>query len=123
MSLPLILAAKLLKLKIYLFEPNLVLGRANKYFLNSCRNIFCYTEQIKNFPNKFKSKMVIIKPLVRENIYRINSNHDKKKKFTNLIISKSGNTIETIVNSNILIKNTDKNIFGKNYLYKKDYDI
>ncbi len=51
MSLPLILSAKLLKLKIYLVEPNLVLGRANKYFLNSCIKIFCYTEQIKNFPN------------------------------------------------------------------------
>ena len=35
----------------------------------------------------------------------------KKKKFTNLIISKSGNTIETIINSNILIKKNDKNIF------------
>ena len=38
-----------------------------------------------------------------------------------MIISKSGNTIETIVNSNILIKNTDKNIFitenKKNYLH------
>ncbi|MDC0642532.1 glucose-6-phosphate isomerase [Candidatus Pelagibacter sp.] len=44
-----------------------------------------------------------------------------KKKFTNLIISKSGNTIETIVNANILIKKKDKNIFiteNKNsYLY------
>ena len=34
MSLPIILAARLLKLKIYLLEPNQVLGRANKYFLN-----------------------------------------------------------------------------------------
>ena len=41
MSLPLILAAKLLKIKIYLIEPNQVLGRANKYFLNSCKKIFC----------------------------------------------------------------------------------
>ena len=44
-----------------------------------------------------------------------------KKNFTNLIISKSGNTIETIVNSNILIKKKDINIFitenKKNYLY------
>ena len=45
MSLPLILAAKLLKIKIYLIEPNQVLGRANRYFLNSCKKIFCYTEQ------------------------------------------------------------------------------
>jgi glucose-6-phosphate isomerase len=35
----------------------------------------------------------------------------KKKGSTNLIISKSGNTIETIVNANILVKKKDKNIF------------
>jgi len=34
-----------------------------------------------------------------------------KKKYTNLIISKSGNTIETIVNANIYIKKKDSNIF------------
>ena len=34
-----------------------------------------------------------------------------KKKYTNLIISKSGNTVETIVNANILIKKKDQNIF------------
>jgi len=36
---------------------------------------------------------------------------DNKKKHLNLVISKSGNTIETIVNSNIYIKKKDKNIF------------
>ena len=35
----------------------------------------------------------------------------EKKNFTNLIVSKSGNTIETIVNTNILIKKKDQNIF------------
>ena len=44
-----------------------------------------------------------------------------KKKYTNLIVSKSGNTIETIVNSNVIIKNSDKNIFitenRDSYLY------
>ena len=34
-----------------------------------------------------------------------------RKKKLNIIISKSGNTLETIVNSNILINNKDKNIF------------
>ena len=44
-----------------------------------------------------------------------------KKKYVNLIVSKSGNTLETISNSNIIIKNKDKNIFitqnQKSYLY------
>ena len=42
------------------------------------------------------------------------------KNFLNLIISKSGNTLETIVNTNYLIKNNQRNIFltenKKNYL-------
>ena len=44
----------------------------------------------------------------------------KEKKYTNLVISKSGNTIETIVNFNILTKKNDKSIFitenKKNYI-------
>ena len=35
----------------------------------------------------------------------------EKKKYTNLIVSKSGNTIETVVNANILIKKKERNIF------------
>ena len=37
--------------------------------------------------------------------------HEKDNKYLNLIVSKSGNTLETISNSNILIKKKDKNIF------------
>ncbi|MDC3165258.1 glucose-6-phosphate isomerase [Candidatus Pelagibacter sp.] len=46
---------------------------------------------------------------------------NKKSRFTNLVISKSGNTTETIVNANVLIKKNDSNIFitenKKSYLY------
>ena len=41
MSLPLCLTAKILSIKIYLFEPNMVLGRANNFFVKYCRKIFC----------------------------------------------------------------------------------
>ena len=45
-----------------------------------------------------------------------------KKKTVNIIVSKSGNTIETIANSNIILKKNNKNIFvtenKKNYLYR-----
>ncbi len=50
-----------------------------------------------------------------------NLKNNEKKKYLNLIVSKSGNTIETIANSNIYIKKKDQNIFitenKKNYLY------
>ncbi len=109
MSLPLILAAKLLKLNIYLLEPNLVLGRANKYFLNYCRKIFCYTEIIKKFPNNLKNKMVIIKPLVRENIYRSRPSYNVKNKFNILIVG--GSQGASIFDKNL--KNSILNISKK----------
>ena len=40
-----------------------------------------------------------------------NKKKQKEKKYTNIIVSKSGNTVETIANSNILIKKKEKNIF------------
>ncbi len=46
---------------------------------------------------------------------------NNEKKITNLVISKSGNTIETIINTNLLLKKKHKNIFitedKKSYLY------
>ena len=89
MSLPLILAAQLLNIKIYLVEPNQVLGRANKFFLKSCENIFCYTNEIKNFPEKFRNKMVIINSLVKKKIYDLNLNQKKKDIFTILVVGGS----------------------------------
>ena len=65
---------------------------------------------------KIKKKVSFINNL---NFKKLN-NH-KKKKNLNLIISKSGNTLETISNSNIFIKKNDKNIFitenKNNYLF------
>ena len=68
---------------------------------------------------QFLSKKIKKKFLFFDNL-QTTYNKDKKKKFTNLIISKSGNTIETILNSNVLLNKKDKNIFitenKKNYL-------
>ena len=89
MSIPLIFAAKLLNLNIYLIEPNQVLGRANKFFLNSCKKIFCYSEKIKNFPKLHRDKMIIINPLVREKVYNSNISKQTNKKFTVLIVGGS----------------------------------
>ena len=75
------------------------------------------SEAIYNFlKQKIKKKLTFINNL--------NSNADyfqNKKINLNLIISKSGGTLETIANANILIKKKDKNIFitenKKSYLF------
>ena len=50
MSIPLIISAKILGLKIYLLEPNLILGRSNSFFLNFSKKIICYSDKIIIFP-------------------------------------------------------------------------
>ena len=64
MSLPVIIAAKILGLTILLLEPNLVLGRGNRFFFNFSKKIFCYSNKLSNFPKKDLHKIELIKPLV-----------------------------------------------------------
>ena len=90
--------------------------KKNKYYrLIGMGGSILGTQAIYDFLNqKVKKKFLFIdnlKPFRQKN----------KKKYTNLIVSKSGNTIETIVNANILISKKDKNLFitenNPSYLY------
>ena len=109
MSLPIILAAYLIKLKIYLVEPNLVLGRANKFYLNFCTKIFCYSDKVRNFPNNFRDKIVSINPLVKEEFYNLKAINRVKEKFTLLVVG--GSQGANIFDNNL--KNTIINISKK----------
>ncbi len=64
--------------------------------------------------HKIKKKLIFFDNLETKKI-------KDKKKHLNLIVSKSGNTLETIVNSNIYLNKFDQNIFitenKKNYLH------
>ena len=73
---------------------------------------------IYNFlQHKIKKRFSFFDNLKVENL----KTNRQNKNCTNLIISKSGNILETIVNANLFIKKKDKNIFitenKKNYLY------
>jgi len=74
------------------------------------------TQAIYNFLNyKIKKNFYFLDNL---NSYKYKK---KEKKYLNIIVSKSGNTLETIFNANIFIKKNDKNIFitenKKTYLF------
>ena len=89
MSLPLCIAAKILNIKIYLLEPNMVIGKANKFFLKFCKKIICYSENIIGFHKKFKSKLKIINPMIRKKYYNKGLKEHDNEKFTILIIGGS----------------------------------
>ena len=85
MSIPIIIGAKILGLTILLLEPNLVLGRGNRFFLNFSKKIFCYSNKISNFPKKNFHKIELIKPLVSKAFYELEKNKDINNKFCFLI--------------------------------------
>ena len=89
MSVPVIIGAKILGLQIFLLEPNLVLGRANRFFLNFSKKIFCYSNELANFPKKNFHKIELIKPLVSKSFYEFKKSNDKKDKFCFLIVGGS----------------------------------
>ena len=113
------------KLKIILNEDNEVLKSLGKNYQSSFKkSLLSKYYKFNNFriigmggsslgsqaiydflKSKTKKKFNFVNNLQAQN------KPDKKKNFVNLIISKSGNTIETIFNANILINKKDKNIF------------
>tara|TARA_B100000902_G_scaffold43820_1_gene51478 strand:- start:10170 stop:11237 length:1068 start_codon:yes stop_codon:yes gene_type:complete len=100
MSLPLCLAAKILSIKIYLIEPNRVLGRANKFFLNFAEKLICYSKDLINLPKKFEQKQSVIMPLIRKKYYENFSFYKEDKIFTIMIIggSQGAKIFDTLIN-------------------------
>ena len=87
MSLPLCLASNLLDIKIYIFEPNSVIGRANKLTLRFAKKIICYDKNLKGISKKFSNKIYLVKPLLRKEVYKYQKNTrtkiGEKKKIIN----------------------------------------
>ena len=120
---------------------NLILKEKNKVIESlSTFYKYSYNKKIISKIKKYKDVRVIgmggsilgteaiydfLREKIKKNFYFINNLQSftkiSKKKYINLIVSKSGNTLETISNANILIKKNEKNFFiteNKNsYLY------
>jgi len=112
-------------LKLILNENNQVICSLSKFYKDSFSK-----KNIKYFNKKLDYRIIgmggstlgaqaiydFLKKKIKKNfifVDNLNAFEDKKmkKNKNNLIISKSGNTTETIVNANILIKKKDKNLF------------
>ena len=89
MSLPLCLAGKILGIKIFLIEPNMVLGRANKFFLNFSQKLICYSKNLINLPSGINQKITTINPLIRKEYYESSKFQKSDNLFTIIIIGGS----------------------------------
>ena len=112
-------------LNLILNEKNQVIRSLSQYYKDSFSK-----KSTKHFNKKFDYRIIgmggstlgaqaiydfLKKKIKKKFIFADNLNafdsKKLKKNLNNLIISKSGNTTETIVNANILIKKKDKNLF------------
>ena len=121
------------KLKFLIEEKSqLILSLGNNYNDNFSKKLIKKYNRYKNFKvigmggSSLGAQTIydFLKDKIKKNFFfidNLNARSDKTlKNDVNLVVSKSGNTIETIINSNILIKRKQKNIFitenKKNYL-------
>jgi len=76
-SFPISYVSRFFKIPLVVYENNLVLGRSNKYLLNTSKKILLGTSMPINFPEKYKNKVFQVGNILREEI--INHPEIKKK--------------------------------------------
>jgi len=125
MSLPICIAGKILNCKIFLFEPNMIIGRSNLFFLKYCYKIFCYTDQINNFPKKYKEKLELIYPLLRKEVYNQTKNSKFKfnKKINILVIggSQGADFLQNNLKNCIIKLSKNFEIYVNHQINEKNY--
>ena len=67
----------------------MVLGRANKFFLNFSRKLICYSKNLINLPSGINHKLTTIKPLIRKEYYETSVYPKHDNLFTIIIIGGS----------------------------------
>ena len=133
MSLSIVLAAKIFNKKIFLFEPNSVIGRSNKFLLKFSKKIFCYDKNLQGFNKKYIDKIIELPPILNKCFYeKNNKNNIDNNIFRILIIGGSqaslffsknlkNEIIQIAKKYKIVVTQQLPHVFDiKNY--KKDYD-
>ena len=90
-SFPISFASKFFNLPLVIYESNQVLGRTNKYLLSLSKKIFLSKVIEKNFPERYKSKICKIGPILSKNIinYSILKKNNNKENFSILALGGS----------------------------------
>ncbi len=76
-SFPICIAAGILKIKMIIYENNLVIGKANKYLLPFVKNIIVSFKDIEGIPVKYNNKIIEIGNIIKKEI--INFSDESKK--------------------------------------------
>ena len=67
-SFPICIAASILKIKVIIYENNLIIGKANKYLLPFCDKIFVSRKELEGIPQKYKNKIIEIGNILKKKL-------------------------------------------------------
>lgn len=118
-SIPAIIAAKLLRKKIYLQEQNILMGQANKFAFRFAKKVFiAFSPTLKYIPERYKNKFIVSGNPLREEFYNITKESAREKlhikEEQNVILVMGGSLGAKSINDAV-IKNLD-NINSKENL-------
>lgn len=79
-TIPVLLAAKFLKIPYYLQEQNCTMGMANKYFYKGAKNVFiAFENTLDSIESKYKDKFIVTGNPLREEFYTKNKENERQK--------------------------------------------
>ncbi len=77
-SFPVSFMSKFFNLPLFIYENNLILGRANNYLLSFAKKIFL-AKPIKNFPKKYEKKICEVGPILNKKIINSKNVYENKQ--------------------------------------------
>jgi len=105
-SFPTSFASKFFNIPLVIYEPNIVVGKANKYLLSVAKKIFLGKDIKEKFPEKYKTKIDVVGTIIAKNIvnYLNSGKKIKKENFSILVLGGSqgakifGKTVPMVIN-------------------------
>lgn len=98
--LPMLMAARVLRVPIFVHEQNSYLGRANRYFAKDAVKILLSFEKTENIPLQFLPKVTFVGNAVRQNFKDIADNRQIDSKIFNIVVfggSQGANYFSTLM--------------------------
>ena len=91
-SFPICIAASILKIKVIIYENNLIIGKANKYLLPFCEKVFVSRKELEGIPQKYKNKIIEVGNIIKKEIIEFSTKKiekDYSKKISILVLGGS----------------------------------
>ncbi len=88
-SFPICIAASILRIKLIIYENNLIIGKSNKYLLPLAKKILVSYEEIEGIPKKYKNKIFEVGNIIRKDIIKFSKKKSEEKKINLLVLGGS----------------------------------